>query len=259
MAENKLHEEDDKFLNHVCVSKSTSGGHCLNRHIGYRAEHSCSHIWQAYKKMLTRTALYNDKADGVTGGKQCFLKSDAKEGESNVEWRVVRKKPAKDAWNVGGTHPGNFTEHCNEPYYHEAHHIIPNSTLNGTIQELFGDTKKTLRWFRGGLLDEGYNLNEMVNMIMLPNDQKVGRALKLPCHRVITPETNKRSHNVYSAQVKELLLSILSANVQDADKHDAPDYKAVRKDLEDLSGGLFDEIVAAGVAGTANLDSMGIL
>jgi A nuclease family of the HNH/ENDO VII superfamily with conserved AHH len=69
---------------------------------------------------------------------------------------------------------------------HEAHHMVPNSELRGPIEDVGKDTPleaDLIRLIRGGLLNEGYNLNDKLNMIILPMCLPASKALGLPTHR----------------------------------------------------------------------------
>lgn len=251
------HQSDiDNKLNHHTAANTTEGGKCLNRHEG-RAKNSCSHQWQGFKKAQSDKALYNwPKYKDVGRRKQIFLGPKVKDEPSTVskwisapgekEWDVAKWNTT----NITGGRVQNHAQLCNVPYYHEAHHVVPNSTLRETLLQQFG--KDLINKIRGGLLDEKYNLNHKDNMILLPMDKKVASALKLPIHREVT----MRSHSKYSAKVKSELEKVLDAQQEAMVDHESPKYKACRDAIVSLSKRLYTRIVAAGAAGVEGLDDM---
>jgi hypothetical protein len=249
MSETQHAEDLEDKLVHVSTG-GTEGGHCLNRHLG-RSVNSCSHQWQAYKRMLDDDSdLYNNKCGKVELGSHVKWRK-AEKGQSSVYWATLRRQPQDPEWNVG--YKNNFNTHCNVPYYHEAHHIIPNSTLRTAILETFKPNATQVPWFRKQLVNEGYNLNHKSNMIMLPLEKKIGKALELPCHR--DPYTP--SHEVYSTQVKDKVKSILQSNKKAVAEHKKADYTACKGRLTTLSDELYQSILAAGLSGqSATLDEM---
>jgi len=245
----KQHTADkERKLAHKTVSKSTEGGKCLNSHMG-RSKNSCSYQWQGFHKAQKKKALYNwNKYDGI-GSRKLAMRTS-----SGFVW-VSRPTPRKGDWDVGATiYKGrvNHADHCDTPYYHEAHHIIPDSVLRNCIQELFGEMAPVLWKVRAKLLQEKYNLNHKGNMILLPLDAVVARALELPRHR----EFNVRSHNTYSRHVMRRVKKILKVNQQNIANCKLVKYTKTKDQLISLSKTLFDRIVAAGKAQVSSLNDM---
>ncbi|HSP80434.1 MAG TPA: AHH domain-containing protein [Myxococcaceae bacterium] len=157
-------------------------------------------------------------------------------------------------WDVK---PGNFDTHCDVPYFHEAHHVIPNSTLSTTIASFFGDTSEggspeLVFVVRGGLLSAGYNLNHLSNMIILPLDTTVARVIRLPRHRTLP----KMYHGAYSGYVGSELEHIISEYAEDLVEHKSPRYKDFKDGLLKLSERLYEAITEAGEDGVEALDFM---
>ena len=168
------------------MKRSTEGGACLTGHVsgrdtqGFVTEVSCNYRWQAYKQALVQHVLYDYPAyKSLSDSSRRFtmrlrfgfkLTSPPKEGE----WDLSKRRDSK-----------NFRSSCNVPYWHEAHHIIPHGELRDAINAVGTGTEAAIyrEIIREGLLDEKYNLNHKLNMIILPMDKKVARALKLPRHR----------------------------------------------------------------------------
>ncbi len=135
-------------------------------------------------------------------------------------------RPKKGDWDV--SKKGNFNKHCDVPYWHEAHHVIPNSVLRVTIEKVFAVGFKICR-VRGGLLDAEYNLNHKINVILLPLSPDVGEAMTLPVHRKLP----KRSHATYSASVEERLKKVFQ-KVAPQEPCQA-NYAKLKSDLESIS------------------------
>ncbi|WP_437739445.1 AHH domain-containing protein [Sorangium sp. So ce302] len=247
----KQHTADiEHKLNHKPVSRATEGGQCLNRHVG-RMEVSCSHSWQGFKKAELTSGLYDwPKYEGM---KKTTLAVRC--GTSGFRWRE-RKAPRPHEWDVGELGRRGKVNHkdsANVPYYHEAHHLIPNGVLNGCIQDKF-DTIDAVLWaVRAGLLDEGYNINHKDNMILLPLDAAIARQLELPRHR----EFSSYSHRTYSKHVKAKVNKILSANQQNIDNCELTKYSDMKDQLVSLSETLFRRVVTAGKEQVSSLDDMG--
>jgi hypothetical protein len=244
---------DSKLNHHTSSASDGSGGKCLNRCEGRKQNCSCSHTWQGYLKATETSDLYNwPKYKGI-GAQTLMFRRKPKEGESATVMRQCRA-PREGDWNVGVKYckrkngKVNFLESANFPYYHEAHHMVPNSVLNGVISLLFGEPEAVLVLFRKGLMDEEYNLNYKVNMIILPLEEVIADAIGLPRHR----QTNAFDHKVYSKKVKTKLKKILSSNQQEIRNHDDPKYTACKAQIEALSEDLFGQIKRAGHVGVLN-------
>jgi hypothetical protein len=231
--------------------KSGSAGEaCLNRHVGYYAEsNTCSYRGQAYKQATSDSQLYNwpryEPLSKRTSNIQTAARSEG--GKTIPDWYKTELAPPKQgSWDVGKH--GNFQDKCYTPYWHEAHHIVPNSTLRGAIAAVgtgMADPSGMVLAVRGGLLDEGYNLNNKKNMIILPMDREVGLTIGLPKHR---KTQDHRSHSAYSKYVKQQLDEILGKIRAASKEHKKPDYKGCKEDLEALSAHLYKAIVQAGEA-----------
>jgi len=202
---------------HTWDLKNFPGKHkppCLNRHISkYAATNTCSHRGQAYLAAV---------ADGG----------------------YVGLTPA--SWDIGK--PGNYMSKSSKPFWHEAHHIVPNSELREAIADVGDGTDAPMmltKLIRGGLLDEDYNLNGKANMIILPMVPKASRVLKLPRHRRTRAH---RSHRKYSNHVKEKLDAIFAGMKPKSKKckDKKLKYKACKRRILLLSTRLRGMIKAAG-------------
>lgn len=228
------HAFDSKFLKAHVKTGGTEGGACLNRHISGVTRSSCSHRWQAWNRA-----------------------KDADSSWYNLSETRVKNLRAKPGWgrisrgnNWGLSHGTNFQKKCRNPYHHNAHHILPNAVLNGCIDKASkagGPRLKIL--VRAGILKAKYNLNHKHNMIILPLDQRVGWALKLPIHL----EKGARAHEEYSAAVRVRVNKVIQKyakalkSAADPKKHDASPADFSRSALEDISKGMRSAIRAWGM------------
>ena len=196
---------------------------CLSGHVSwYAAGNTCSYRGQAYLKAL---------AESGKSGKYLW---QSKPGDTGGP-----KSPGD--WNIGK--PGNYQRRSGVPIWHEAHHIVTNAELNHALntvgEEDDIDTKKKVR---GGLLDEGYNLNDQLNMIILPMGPWESERLNLPRHR----ETYLWSHEAFSGYIKGELDLVVAPMKKQAAKCELKEYEKIRKKIEDISTENYPKILTAG-------------
>ncbi|MCB9881262.1 MAG: AHH domain-containing protein [Planctomycetes bacterium] len=234
-------------------ASGTDGGKCLNRHIGTRkTDCSCSHMWQGYKRMKDDdSALYDwPKYESLSvGHRKTAIKGlySSTFGHCDIGKNAPKNLgiPEEGDWDVKDD---NFAKVCYLPYWHEAHHIVPNSTLRNVIEATArgtADEGASKRVFRKGMLDEEYNLNHKQNMIVLPMNKIIAKAIGLPRHR-LTPE--HRSHNKYSNHVKTELERIFSKLKQDVVLHKKAKYSPVVSQIKKLSDKLHGSITGSSAA-----------
>jgi len=245
------HKSDQrKYGKHKQTANKVEPGACLTGHESgrkkakprYLKENSCNYRWQGYKQAVDEKSLYNNKAP-------------AGQPVLQVRWGGLRRKtitPSKKSdWNVTPASL-NFRTSCNVPYFHEAHHIVPHGELRDAINKVGPGKHKTKirNLIRGGLLDELYNLNHKLNMIILPLDKNVAAKVGLPRHRVTTAV---RSHKAYSKYIKGKLSEILVPVKKDEAEHfKEPDYEDLKDQIVNISETTRPDIEAAG--GTSSLD-----
>jgi hypothetical protein len=139
----------------------------------------------------------------------------------------------------------NFYSKCTIPYWHEAHHVIPNSVLRAVINGVGKDAnapEDLVRSVRRGLLKEKYNLNHRSNMITLPLDPKVSAAIRLPLHRQTAAH---REHRIYSKYVQQCIEPIFKKIQEDVVKHEKPPDFADAKEQLDINSAEFVEQIRA--------------
>lgn len=257
------HQEDvDAGIGHLMASGDDgSGGQCLNRHAQRQKDNSCSHIWQAFLRMYEDEVRYNYPAyKSLSQGVRKTRIAGFGKHNDNPNAPKSTAPPAIGAWDLPKTKSsfdaagGNFSL-CYLPYWHEAHHIVPNSTLRTAIEVAVKpatDQSAYKRVVRESLLKEKYNLNHQHNMVMLPLEASVGKGMGLPLHRK-TP--SYRSHSTYSKYVLSELEKIFTEVKEKAEKHvQNPDIEKVKTKLESLSERLRNSIFKSSAK---SLDDMG--
>ncbi|MBW2737454.1 MAG: AHH domain-containing protein [Deltaproteobacteria bacterium] len=244
-------DEDEDLEHFESRSAQGTGGKCLNRHLGGTPEEkekkSCSHRWQAYLKMTTDKKLYNWPAYKSLSESQTTIKTGAvmSKGMKYPYWLSWRMDPPKKKeWDIKGD---NFWTKCYTPYWHEAHHIVPNGVLRAAINDVGSQFVTTIR---RGLLKEKYNLNYKNNMIMLPMSVWVAKALKLPTHR---KSAFCRNHWAYSKHIKSELGKIFQKLKQKLVKHKKRKYSTVKRQIEAISKAMYKQIV---MSDSLSLDKM---
>lgn len=225
-------------------------GACLNRHLAGTPQETvgqaCSHRWQSYKATQKRKKDYDyPKYKSLCveteeeRDKQKFATSKNRRRNYPPWYTGSLRAPLENSWDVAGD---NFFTKCTIPYWHEAHHAIPNSVLRKAIDSVvkeFDAPDEATRIIRGGLLDEGYNLNHHENMITLPMDRRVSDAIDLPTHRQTAMH---RNHPRYNRYVEKGLKRAFTQLKRQADVHETPEYKPLKMKLVRLSKRLIKEI-----------------
>jgi hypothetical protein len=243
-------EQHAKDLEDLKDKHQKVGEACLNRHVGhYAVSNTCSYRGQAYKKATSDKQLYDwpryEPLSKRTSGIQTAARTEG--GKTIPEWyQLELQAPKEGDWNVATK--GNFQDKCYKPYWHESHHVVPNSTLRAAIAAVgtgMADPPGMVLAVRGGLLDEGYNLNNKANMIILPMDREVGLTIGLPKHR---KTKDYRSHSTYSKYVRWELDKIFGKIREASDKHAKQNYVDAKEAIEGLAKRLYQAIVDAGEA-----------
>ncbi|MBW2737388.1 MAG: AHH domain-containing protein [Deltaproteobacteria bacterium] len=248
---------------------------CLIRCRGRTENHVCSHQWQAQVKAEEIDYdVYNYPKYWSLCGEGKF-RTGARGWPHNYgkEWLGFywKDKPTHEGkeWDVKKN--DNFT-HFLKPYWHNAHHIIPNGALKAAINKTSKVDIRLPNLIRYCLLKAEYNLNDMVNMIILPQGKNVAIALGLPRHLKgdsgalepapgvgLTPDSRKVdpskaeekfSHKNYSNTIEDKLIGIIDQYkkaLENAIKeHPKLECDLDKKKLENLSEKIHKEIVDTG-------------
>jgi hypothetical protein len=245
-------------------------GKCLTRHeSAFKKGDECSHRYGAYLQISSDRGHYDyDKYAAFCGPGRFKTNAwkGARSGATFPRWYTLTKtKPEAHDWDVGkmGALPGsrvksieNFTTHASVPYWHNAHHLVPNSTLAAKIDDTSASDGRIPNLIRQGLLNVSYNLNDKQNMMVLPMDTKVAGALGLPRHIKGGEPGYYMNHPDYNTMVKGKLTPIIDRYKSIVAKYlkenhpPAPD-SLTKQALYDLAKAVHDAILAAGTANGA--------
>jgi hypothetical protein len=103
------------------------------------------------------------------------------------------------------------------PYWNNAHHLIPKALFRDRIEAIEDAEVRTL--VEIGLFRGEYNINYYKNVVFLPMDEEVARALCLPRHLTLQgPAVEKTGadyadHSLYTAVVKSKLQIVVNGFV----------------------------------------------
>lgn len=249
---------------------------------GLKENNLCSYRWQALEKAKIDSHIYNypaysslcvDKGDDgkfrtgarMTKKGNCFPRGYAKEW-MGFFWKDKPTHEGKE-WDLG---KGKNFKNWTKPWWHNAHHIIPASMLKAAITDSAEKDDRLPILIGGGLLKAEYNLHDLDNMIVLPQGTNVAFALKLPRHLrgdQVGPnqEAEYCDHPNYSLSVKKKLMPVIDGYVKALNEALGEDHPEIpsdlsKKSLEDVSKGLYDDIIAKGkdFPGEAISDIMGM-
>ena len=191
---------------------------CATKHEKDYKSDRCSYRYQGHKATTgddRKKALYEldftqpDHAARLPGGPDEELKRGFKNLEDNKR-TPDDPRVDKTAWHFGGE---NYKT-AYLPFNHNYHHILPFESL----KQLSYDELKLLQ-------ESGYNLNDGVNLIILPCLNTHAFALMLPAH--------PHNHVEYNKHVKNLL-SRLKQKLEQA----AADHKLNPQNVGDLKSDL---------------------
>jgi hypothetical protein len=238
------------MLPHKCTG-AVEGGKCLNRHeVGFR-QYSCFHKWQAFIRATEDSKYYNwpryenEARDQLPADGHPF-----NAGKGRIYFGNMGK-PGPGDWDVDwGKY--NFKYDCNKPYYHEAHHIIPDSILQSVLMKVLGGdggSTELVLTARNMLLEQCYNINHKLNMVLLPMNPHVARVLSLPVHR----QPGHPDHKTYRKLVASLLQGDFASALKDAVDHKAPKPSDLKSKLESHTKPLYKQIVEGGYASLEEL------
>ncbi|MFY0570110.1 AHH domain-containing protein [Archangium lansingense] len=264
--------------------KGGAGGKgCLWSHESkYKDGHRCSYRWQAYEHAKEDKHLYNYPAykslcvDHKPSRRDSFPTAAYAGPKKRVPtdtyamWNTfsdhgapsisqpMKKKPRPGMWNL--EYPGNFTGDFDKPYWHNAHHIIPRSVLQDELKEADKDDPRISPMIAQGLLRAEYNLNDKLNMVILPMDRAVAEALNLPRHLLghqakvgedLFGTREETDHPNYSRRIRLMLRpvmnqyrAIMAAKLKE--DHPGPPDALAREQLEQVSRTIYKAIVTAG-------------
>ena len=235
---------------------SFDGGSCLNGHMSkWKERDSCSYRWQGIKRAKESPGPYNShpradcRLDGTGFG---WVVPDAIAAGRAGKILKVLEEGIKKGKLKRLIEARNFTNGF-APYSNQVHHVLPNSGLRNGIDKATKSNVDLVKDITDGLLEEKYNINFKVNMLILPESKRASVLIGLPTHC--------GDHPGYTASVMAGVLKALAPYAQVADQeqeHDEPDYKELRKELEAVSSSMYDAIVAYGQAHIKNQASLSV-
>jgi hypothetical protein len=242
-------------------ASGAKGKGCLVRHQERTEDHQCSHQWQARVKAEDDRHIYDYPKYKKFCGSD-YYKSEARITESKnpfpqdyakkIKGVLMNKRPTHEGkeWDVGKN--DNFN-HFIKPYWHNAHHIIPNGALKNAISETADSDARLPNIIRYCLLKASYNLNDKINMIILPQGKLVAEALGLPRHLKgdeVGPDEEGEffSHVDYSDTIQLKLDKIMNnykKSLAEAlkEKHPQPPTNLSKQMLEDLSKEIYSALI----------------
>lgn len=243
---NMGHEEYKPYENlHLSVGRF-DGGQCLGAHEYYYKQYdSCSYRWQAAHRATTSDRALYAGQHGKTG-----ISAPAPSTASNFQRnRALARDPGPETTSEEGRVyqlvTGVAFRTAFSPWPNNPHHLIPDAQLKNVMIELTKDVPEMRRVIVQGLLESKYNLNHWENMMILPQEDKIGCLLELPTH----PAGD--DHRQYSAEVrlklKEIFLPyrVVVKQVKAGESHDELDPLELKQALIGLSRTLHGAVIAA--------------
>ena len=236
---------------------------CLTRHQSREEGHKCSHQWQARVKAEGDPTIYNYPAYKSMCGTGKFVTAARKTSKGVfpkdytklINGFYMKDRPTHEGreWDLGKD--DNFN-HFIKPYWHNAHHIVPNGALKNAITNTGQADFRLPNLIRYCLFKASYNLNDKINMIILPQGKNVAAALHLPRHLKgdeVGPDEEGEfySHKDYSKNIELKLEKVMDDYVDTLDsapdeQHPEPPTKLSKKKLEDLSEDIYETLKLLG-------------
>ncbi len=239
--------------------EGAEGKGCLIRHQPRTVDHQCSHQWQARVKAESDDKVYNYPAYKKLCGSGKF-KTAARTARSDnpfprnyadlINGYYMKDKPTHEGkeWDLG---EGRNFKYWIEPYWHNAHHIIPNTGLKKSINETSKLDARLPNMIRYCLLKATYNINDQENMIILPQGRIVAEALGLPRHLKgdeVGPNEKREffSHVDYSKnmqnKVKKVMIEYMEALESALEDHPEPPGAISKAKLVKISTDTYQSI-----------------
>jgi hypothetical protein len=157
-----------------------------------------------------------------------------------------RARPIPYQWDVGGSE-GNFQNYL-KPYWHNAHHLVPNGTLKRSIDDAGAEDKTIQELIRILLLKGEYNLNDQRNMMILPMGAEVADAMGLPRHLHGDAGVTRFSHPDYDARVLTMLKPVTDQYAalvkKKSPEHEDPQTKLAKDQLGSIADTIHSAIKA---------------
>jgi len=262
---------------HKPIKGQTDDGACLT---GHRPNYSklsdgkkwtCNYRYQSIEQAKA-VGRINKRLHGYTTRRRNPVPTALKTAPPRYSTSIDPPR-AKD-WHIGGPSPNpisrknklgrtvkipvgmNFSQDT-WPYWNNAHHLIPKGTLAKVI---VAEKEPISTLIQQGLLTALYNVNHMLNMLLMPQDREVAKMLRMPRHIQLKegddPSISAQvfNHPEYNDMVQVGLDEIISEYADIADKadkakakpHDIPKVKLSKAKLEALSERLLTLVLSWG-------------
>lgn len=239
----KDHQQYQPYENlHLSVG-GFDGGKCVGAHeYYYKESNSCSYRWQAHHRATTSdAALYGTVRTAHSApapstaakyfGNLALTKAPdpVQTSKTGRQYQHVEGQPFRTAF---------------APWFNNAHHLLADAELKNAIFEVSSGLSVVEDMIVQGLLQNQYNINHWKNMMILPQESRVGCDLQLPTH----PKGD--SHPSYSATVKSGVDAALTPyqtvveQVKSNEKHDVPNPVNIVAALVALSESLHAAVLA---------------
>lgn len=177
-----------------------------------------------------------------------WLKKYFKRYKTSISW--LKKDP--NAWHINHTVKGvSFKGKSNSntfvprpqggpgawfPYFHNAHHIIPQGAFKEYV--IFPSGKVTPSQRRDIVLASKWNINNPDNMVILPQELQIATIAQLPAHCPY----GSRSHPEYSKSLKSELKDTKKKIDKAVKTEKCEDVEEVKLELEKVSEKMLNEI-----------------
>lgn len=255
---------------HVSIG-SYEGGSCLNGHMSqWKENDSCSYRWQGLKQAEDHPGPYNSHP-GPKNSRPSTAYHLGGSGIGNPAVSSIEKRLSGEVIDLlgvpklftkilkSGKNAGKLKETMRQlvrarnftngfaPYSNQVHHVLPNAVLSEGIVEITDSNADLVKDICDGLMQEMYNINFHINMLILPTENRDSVETGLPTHC--------GSHPTYSNAVKAGVKAALRAYAGVAaqgEKHPPADYQALKDELEAISNSTYAEVVAWGQAKLKN-------
>lgn len=262
-------------------SSNKEQGACLWGHDGdYRPDWSCSYRWQAHdfsKGDADRKKIHNNPvlafyktmpatlstSGWSTGGGffPAYYAATIKTPREPEDWYL--DGPKKKGYKPFGGYEVPIGENFKRaywPYWHNSHHLIPKGTLIAKMEDE-ETAQVSAHAMRLALLKAKYNVNHYHNMLILPQDARVGYWLDLPRHLILKEgnpldpgglQVETMNHQAYNDKVAMDLSKALRAFINNVKqnipcKPQSEDRDFLKDDLKELQKECFKQVIEFGV------------
>lgn len=209
-------KRDDEHVEKLPKSSYHDDGACVCRHESHRKA-GCHYDRNGFQETVSaRAALYSSptrfdasEADEVTQKTRMIGPKDSpsRRAVTSPSYQTAaRRAGGESLWNVGAKADGvheNFKPRSmggvgfHYPYFHEWHHLIANAML---VKHLLLRGKPEPYLLLEVLMAGKYNLNHARNIVLLPQQKRVGDIVKWPIH--------PNNHGKFDEYAQELLRKI---------------------------------------------------